>query len=96
VFDWEAEDLGKEEATVFRGLAARMNFLSLDCPDLQFPVKQCSKEMAQPKRGSWKRMKKIARYLAGRQRVVWDFKWQDEPGCSHVASDSDWGRIVQG
>ncbi len=30
---------------------------------MQFPVKQMSREMAKPKVGSWKRMKKIARYL---------------------------------
>ena len=81
----------KEEATIFRGLAARMNYLSLDCPDLQFPIKQCSREMAKPKRGSWKRMKKIARYLMDRKSVVWEFKWQDEPVYSYVATDSDWG-----
>ena len=34
---WEEELLEKDEATVFRGVAARANFLSLDCPDLQFP-----------------------------------------------------------
>ena len=89
--EWEREDLDKEEATIFRGLAARMNFLGLDCPDLQFPIKQCSREMAKPQRGSWKRMKKIARYLIGRKRIVWDFAWQCEPRYSHVASDSDWG-----
>ena len=59
---WEEVLLEKDEATVFRGVAARANFLSLDCPDLQFPVKQMSREMAKPMVGSWKRMKKIARY----------------------------------
>ena len=30
------EEVGKEEANVFRGLVARLNFISQDCPDLQF------------------------------------------------------------
>ena len=34
----DLEDLGSKESTLFRGLAARGNYLSLDCPDLQFPV----------------------------------------------------------
>eukprot|EP00973_Karenia_brevis_P070125 9747446-Karenia_brevis.AAC.1 len=34
------ELLGKEEAKVFRSLAATLNFVSLDCPDLQFSIKQ--------------------------------------------------------
>lgn len=35
----DEEELGKEEANLFRGLAARLNFMSLDGPDLQFPTK---------------------------------------------------------
>ena len=66
-----------EDATKFRGVAARANFLSLDCPDLQFPVKQMSREMAKPMAGSWKRMKKIARYLVNRKRVIWHFNLQN-------------------
>ena len=76
----------RRRATVFSGVAARANFLSLDCPDPQFPVKQMSREMAKPMVGSWKRMKKIARYL-----VNMHFKWQDSPDKSHVCGDSDWG-----
>ena len=44
----EVEDLEKEEATIFRGLAARLNFLSLDCSDLQFAGKAASREMSKP------------------------------------------------
>ncbi len=89
--EWEEVLLEKDEATVFRGVAARANFLSLDCPDLQFPVKQMSREMAKPMVGSWKRMKKIARYLVNRKRVIWHFNWQDHTYKSHVCGDSDWG-----
>ena len=32
-------ELEPKEATEYRGVAARVNYLSLDCPDLQFPVK---------------------------------------------------------
>ena len=91
--EWELEDMGREEAKEYRGVAARLNFLSLDCPDLQFPIKDAQRDMGSPKRGSWKRIKKIARYLVGRKKVVWDFKWQEEPGLSYVGADSDWGGI---
>ena len=36
-------------------------------------------------------MKRIARYLLNRERVVWVYESQDEPSCSHLASDGDWG-----
>ena len=90
----EFEELGPEEATIFRGLAARINFLSLDNPDLQFPAKVCSEDMAKPSRGSWK-MKKVAWYLAGCGRVVWNFGWQDEPKFCQVFSGSDWGGTLR-
>ena len=89
--EWGEEFLEPEDATEFRVVAARANFLSLDCPDLQFPVKQMSREMAKPMVGSWKRMKKIARYLVNRKSVIWQFKWQLESNKSHVCGDSDWG-----
>ena len=55
----EAEDqpgdeieLDSKEATEVRAIAAGVNYMSLDCPDLQFPIKQCSREMAKPVKGS--------------------------------------------
>jgi hypothetical protein len=89
--EWEAEELDKDEAKVYRGLAARINFMSLDCPDLQFASKPVSRDMAKPTRGSWKKMKKLARYLLNYDRIVWEFRWQDSPKFSHLATDSDWG-----
>ena len=87
----DAEELGRKEVKSCRGAAARLNFSSQDSPDLQFPVKQGSREMAHPVRGSWKKLKKVARYLVTRKRVVWKFKWQAEPSGAYVATDSDWG-----
>ena len=87
----DSEPLSRAEAKEFRGLAARMNYLAQDSPDLQFPIKQVSREMANPTRGSWKRMKKVARYIISRERVVWEFKWQGEPTETHLRTDSDWG-----
>ena len=85
------EVMEKEEATEFRGVVARMNFLSQDCPDLQFPVKECSKQMSRPTKGAWKSAKKIARYLVRREKVVWRYDWQNESGETYTVADSDWG-----
>ena len=40
-------------------------------------------------------MKKIARYWLTRERIVWDFKWQDEPEFSYVPADSDWAGTIE-
>ena len=89
--DGANEKLSKEETTTFRGLAARLNFMSLDGPDLQFPIKECSREMGSPTRGSWGFVKKLCRYLLGRESVMWIFQWQEEVDKSDVYTDSDWG-----
>ena len=84
-------ELDKKETKEFRGIAATLNYMSQDGPDLQFPIKSVTKLMARPTRGSWKVAKKVARYLIGRKNVVWEFAWQDPVSRSYVASDSDWG-----
>ena len=66
----DEEDMEREEAKTFRGLAARMNYLAQDSPDLQYPAKEVSREMARPKRGAWRRLKKVVKYVAGRKGVL--------------------------
>ncbi len=52
VEEWEEEEeLPKSEASEYRGIAARMNFMSQDFLDLQFPIKPCSRDMATNTRG---------------------------------------------
>ena len=65
--------------------------MSQDPPDLQFPIKDCAREMASHTSRSWKRMKNVARYLVGRKAVVWGFKWQDEASYARVYAGSNWG-----
>ena len=44
----EEEELGQNEATRFRSIAARVNYISADRPDLQFACKRASKYMSKP------------------------------------------------
>ena len=36
-------------------------------------------------------VKKVGRYLADAESIVWHFEYQDEPPFAHTACDSDWG-----
>ena len=83
-------ELEAKEAKEFRAVAVRVDYLNLDCPDLQFPIKQSSRAMAKPVRGSWRKLKRVARYMLGIAAVVWVFAWQEEPEHSHTLADSDW------
>ncbi len=86
----------REDAKDFRGCAARMNFLSQDCPELQHGAKEVCREMAKPLVGSWKRVKKMVRFILSRESVVWRYEWQDEVKEMDVYSDNDWGGRVGG
>ena len=48
----EGDLLDPIEAKRFRGLAARANYLSLDCPDIQHAAKEISRSWATPRTGS--------------------------------------------
>ena len=85
------EEMDREGARSYRGVAARMNFMGLDCPNLQFAIKDCQRDMGSPKLGSWKRIKKLGRYILGMGRIVWEFRWLEDLGSAFVGTDSDWG-----
>ena len=85
----EAEDIDPKEATKFRAIAARLNYMAADMPDVQFACKEACREMAAPTEQSWRKVKRIGRYLVGRRRVVWTYPWKREVGHWTVYADSD-------
>ncbi len=86
----DAPELPGPEATAFRALAARLNYLAQDSPDLQFPAKEICREMSKPTEASWRRLKAVARFMLRRRAVVWRFGWQREALPIAVFADSDW------
>ena len=83
-------DLTPEQIRAYRGSAARCNYLGLDRPDALYAIQQCSREMAKPTNGSWRRVTQIAKYFKKRPRLVWSFDQQPEPSEISVFTDSDW------
>ena len=84
------EPLGPSEATQYRALAARLNYLALDRPDIQYATKEIARNMATPTEGNWLLMKRMARYLKGCPRLVQMFRWQDPSFDLSTYTDSDW------
>ena len=82
--------LAGKEATKFRALTARMNYLAQDRPDLQYAVKEVARRMASPRQGDWTALKRVGRYLVGAPRVVQTFAWQSMPNELDAFVDSDW------
>jgi hypothetical protein len=86
-----AVPLSPPEASRFRAMAARANFLSLDRPDVQYAVKELCRDMAAPTATSWMKLKRLARYLLQYPRLVWDFSdRRTDSSVIRVFTDSDW------
>ena len=74
----------------YRSIVATINYMATDMPDLQFACKEACREMSAPTVQSWKKVKRIGRYLLGREKVVRMFPWKDGHGLLKVFTDSDW------
>ena len=69
--EYELAKTDGQEATACRRLVARVYFHSRDSPDLQYPAKEFIREMKSPTVvGSWKRLKKVAKFLVRGRCVV--------------------------
>ena len=78
------------EATRFRAVAARANYLSADRPDIQYSVKEVCRRMAKPVEGDWQKLIRLGRYLKGAPRCVLEYPWQKVSGPPVGYTDSDW------
>ena len=67
----------ESEKTRFRGVAARINYLAMDRPDLQFAAKNLCRKMANPEPSDWDKARRIARYIKGRPRAVIKIAFED-------------------
>ena len=85
------QQLNKEQARAYRGLAALANFIAQDGPDIGFATKEVSKAMANPCEGDVPQLKRLGRYLTKYPRRAYLYKWQAQPVELSGYSDSDWG-----
>ena len=83
-------ELGHEETTMFRAVAARLNYLSQDRPDIAFATMKLCSKMSRPDARDLKNMKRVGRFLVGRPRVGCLFEWQAHTSALHALADADW------
>ena len=82
--------LNDREATRYRALSARLNYLAQDRPDLLYAVKEVARRMSTPTCGDWTLMKRVGRYLIGAPRAIQHFPWQQLQASIDTFVDSDW------
>jgi len=85
----EDKPLTADKNTLYRGSAARCNYLSSDRPDIQYPSKEVCRFMAAPTELGLGALKRIGRYLNDRRRLVFHYPFQSADAI-HVYSDTDW------
>ena len=78
------------EASAYRGLAVRANFLSQDRFDLQYASNELSRWMAKPRVGDWELLMRFGRYLLKAPRATLVYEWQPMPTELVAFSDTDW------
>jgi hypothetical protein len=78
------------EATTYRAICARLNYLSQDRPDIRYSVKEASRSMANPREGDWGLLKRIGRYLVATPRLRQWYSWQNRPSSVTTFVDSEW------
>ena len=89
--DTGTETMGEQEATRYRAIAARLNYLAGDRPDLLFASKCVCRRMSAPRNKDWEMLKRVARYLKGCPRMIQRFDWEhDDPKTLIGYADSDW------
>ena len=82
-------ELSPAEATTYRALAARSNYLAQDRCDIAFAAKELCREFATPTKKSHEKLKRLARYVTGAPRLTYQFPYQSkQPGIT-VYVDTD-------
>ena len=66
------------EATAYRAVAARSNYLGQDRADISFSAKEACRKMSSPSTLDEQRLKRIGRYLISVPRAVYLYTWRDE------------------
>ena len=85
-----SKELVGAEATRFRAIAARANYLAADRPDIPYAVKEICRRMAKPVAGDWQKLIRLGRYLKGSPRCVHEYHWQEPDNVPKGYSDSGW------
>ena len=81
--------LSEEQATNYRALAARANFLALDRPDLAFASKELCRSFARPTTADAESLKHLVRYMVHQPRLSYDFLWEQESKSIDIYVDTD-------
>ena len=90
--------LDRENATTFRAISARANYVAQDRADGSYSSKELCREFSAPNENSLMKLKRLGRYYRGRPRMVYRYDFAESPATHFdVYCDTDFaGCAVQG
>jgi hypothetical protein len=100
--------LNAADASMYRSLAMRGQYLSLDRPDIAFATKELARTLQEPTNDSWQALERLVRYLRDHPRLLWDFPFQgpvgsfihftdsDDAGCLRTRASTSCGALLHG
>ena len=91
----QGDVLKGEDATLFRALAARANYLALDRPDLAFASKELCRDFSSPTIHSVHKLQRLVRFLYTMPRLVWHFAFQDAAPTLSAYVDTDFAGCLK-
>ena len=83
----------EELARLYRSYAARANYLALDRADISQATKELCRRMREPTWADVEALRRVAAYLVGSPRLVFEFMWQ-APADIQVFADTDYAGCV--
>ena len=84
------ESMSSGEATEYRGLVARANYLSVDRLDIKYSVKELSRWMSAPRNKDWRKLIRLGKYLVERERYIVKYDYQGSVKCLDCWTDTDY------
>ena len=85
------DELDEEAATMYRALAARLLYLSMDRPEVAYAAKELCRHFSHPTKTGVEALKRAVRFLVGLPRLVWAFPFQTHSRKLQVYVDTDFG-----
>ena len=78
------------DCSKYRAIAARLNYVALDRPDMMYAAKECSRRMSKPMVGDWGPVRRLVRYMVEYPRMVHFYEFQSEQEVLTGYCDSNW------
>ena len=88
--DSDSRALSMRDATLYRRLVAKLNYLAMDRPDIRYAASTMGSQASSPKDADMVRLKRVGQFLIGRPITWTHYRWRVRSDRIMAFTDSDW------